>query len=297
MSDFIIHVTIMAGLYALLSLSLNLQAGLGGLMNFGQIALFGCGAYGAALAFHHDAGMLAGLATGGVAAALVAWIFASVGRNLQADYWGIVTLALAEVIRIIATNEDWLTGGAQGISGIPPLYASLDNSNRQLAILATIVGLVALTWAFSRRLTGGRYGLGLKIMREEPQLAAALGYDTIALKRQCMIISGLIAALAGFVFAHYVSFVGPDQIVSSETFLIWAMIVIGGMGNHTGAILGAVLLQFTFAFIPFVKDLTGMPTEFVAATRLFLTGGGLIAFIVWRQSGLLPERIGGTHRA
>lgn len=297
MSDFIIHVTIMAGLYALLSLSLNLQAGFGGLMNFGQIALFGCGAYGAALAFHYDLGMVVGFVTGTLAAALVAWIFASIGRNLQADYWGIVTLALAEVIRIVATNEDWLTGGAQGISGIRPLYVSLGNDTRQLAILATVLALVVLAWGFSRHLTGGHYGLGLKIMREEPQLAASLGYDTIALKRQCMMISALIAAASGFVFAHYVSFVGPDQIVSSETFLIWAMIVIGGMGNHAGAVLGAFLLQFTFAFIPFVKDLTGMPTEFVAASRLLLTGGGLIAFILWRQSGLLPERIGGVSRA
>lgn len=295
MSDFIIHVTIMSGLYALLALSLNLQAGLGGLMNLGQIALFACGTYGAAIAFHFDFGAVSGFVLAILAAAFLGWAFASVGRNLQADYWGIVTLALAEVIRIIATNEDWLTGGAQGIGGIPPLYAGLDGQTRQLVILATVLLLVLAAGLFCRHLIGGRYGLSIKIMREEPQLAASLGYDTIVLKRQLMAVSSVLAAVSGFLFAHYVSFVGPEQIDSSETFLIWAMIVLGGLGNNAGAIVGAFLLQFTFAFIPFVKDWIGLPSEYVAAGRLLLTGGGLIAFILFRQSGIVPERVGGRH--
>ncbi|AYD04420.1 branched-chain amino acid ABC transporter permease [Neorhizobium sp. NCHU2750] len=293
MSDFIIHVAIMSGFYALLALSLNLQAGFGGLMNFGQIALFACGAYASALAFRFDLGVVSGFVLAMVAAGILGWAFASVGRNLQADYWGIVTLALAEVIRIVATNEDWLTGGAQGIGGIPPLYPGLDNQLRQIAILVTVALLVIAAGLLCRHLMGGRYGLAIKMMREEPQLAASLGYDTIAIKRQLTVIAALLAAVSGFLFARYVSFVGPEQIDSSETFLIWAMIVVGGLGNNAGAIVGAFLLQFTFAFIPFVKDWIGLPTEYVAAGRLFLTGGGLIAFIVWRQSGIVPERVGG----
>ena len=293
MLDFIVHVTIMSGLYALLALSLNLQAGIGGLMNFGQIALFACGLYGAAIAFHFDLSAISGFAFAIVAAALLGWAFASVGRNLQADYWGIVTLALAEVIRIIATNEDWLTGGAQGIGGIPPFYSGLGSQTRQIAILFTVLALVLAAALLCRHLIGGRYGLSIRIMREEPQLAASLGYDTITLKRQLMAVSSVLAAISGFLFAHYISFVGPEQIDSSETFLIWAMIVVGGLGNNSGAIVGAFLLQFVFAFIPFVKDWIGLPTEYVAAGRLLLTGGGLIIFILWRQSGIVPERVGG----
>ncbi len=266
-------------------------------MNFGQIALFACGAYGAAIAFHFDFGAIWGFVAAVVAAGFLGWVFAGIGRNLQADYWGIVTLALAEVIRIIATNEDWLTGGAQGIGGIPPLYAGLDGGARQLAILATVLLLVLAAGLACRHLMAGRYGLSIKMMREEPQLAQSLGYDTLALKRQLMATSSVIAAVSGFLFAHYVSFVGPEQIDSSETFLIWAMIVVGGLGNNAGAIVGAFLLQFTFAFIPFVKDWIGLPTDYVAAGRLFLTGGGLIAFILWRQSGIVPERIGGRRYA
>lgn len=297
MFDFLIHVLIMCCLYSLLALSLNLQIGFGGLMNFGQIALFGCGAYGAALAYKYDLGFASGILIAAGLAAFVGWAFAGIGRNLQSDYWGIATLALAEVVRIVVTNEGWFTGGAQGISGIQPMLPELTGRAQQYGNLAIAAGALIVAFIACHRLTKSKYGLGLKLMREEPQLAQALGYNIMSLKRRCMIFSGIVAAAAGFIFAHYITFVGPDQLFSSETFLIWAMIVIGGMGNHFGAVFGAFLLQFIFAFIPFVKDMLGMPTEFVAAMRLVLIGGGLIIFILWRRTGIFPEKVGGRSRA
>lgn len=292
MFDFLIHVTIMACLYGLLALSLNFQAGLGGLMNFGQIALFGCGTYGAALAFSNGFGFPVGVALALTMSTVVAIIFARLGRNLEADYWGIATLAVAEVLRMLALNESWLTGGAQGIAGMPALFPWLTGRTRQYAILALcVVILIAAVWA-CRKITSGRYGLALKLMREEPQLALSLGYDTKRLKRQCMIIGGAIAAISGVLFAHYMSFVGPEQLMGAETFIIWAMIIIGGLGNHFGAVAGAFLLQFLFAFVPFVKDMLGLPSEYVAAIRLLIVGAGLLAFLMWRPKGLIPEKIG-----
>lgn len=119
MFEFLIHVAIMACLYGLLALSLNLQVGFGGLVNFGQVILFGCGTYGASIAFSNQLGPVAGIALGVIFALVVAVAFARLGRNLGADYWGIATLAVAEVLRILANNEAWLTGGAQGVGGIP----------------------------------------------------------------------------------------------------------------------------------------------------------------------------------
>lgn len=292
MFEFLIHVAIMASLYGLLSLSLNLQVGFAGLVNFGQVILFGCGAYGAAIAFSHQLGPVAGIALGVVFAVVVAAAFARLGRNLGSDYWGIATLAVAEVLRIFANNEDWLTGGAQGVSGIPLLFGDMPRPAGPLLTLGLCLLLLLAAWWFCRRLTTSRYGLALKLMREEPQLAASLGYDLAALKTQTLIVAAIMAAASGFVFAHYITFVGPDQLVSSETFLVWAMVIIGGSGNHLGAIIGAVLMQFLFAFVPFVKDAFGLPSEYVAAMRLTLVGGGLLAFLMWRTQGLVPERIG-----
>ncbi|PWK76794.1 branched-chain amino acid ABC transporter permease [Aminobacter sp. AP02] len=295
MFEFLIHVAIMACLYGLLSLSLNLQVGFGGLVNFGQVILFGCGTYGAAIAFSHQLGPVAGIALGIVFAVVVAAAFARLGRNLGADYWGIATLAVAEVLRILANNEAWLTGGAQGISGIPLLFGDMPRPMGPLMTLGLCLVLLLAAWWLCQRLTTSRYGLALKLMREEPQLAASLGYDLAALKTQTLMVAAVLAAASGFVFAHYITFVGPDQLVSSETFLIWAMVIIGGSGNHLGAIVGAILMQFLFAFVPFVKDALGLPSEYVAAMRLTLVGGGLLAFLMWRTQGLIPERIGGKQ--
>jgi len=293
--EFLIHVAIMACLYGLLSLSLNLQVGFAGLVNFGQVILFGCGTYGAAIAFSHQLGPVAGIALGIVFAVVVAAAFARLGRNLGADYWGIATLAVAEVLRILANNEAWLTGGAQGVGGMPLLFGDMPRPMGPLMTLGLCVILLLAAWWLCQRLTTSRYGLALKLMREEPQLAASLGYNLAALKTQTLMVAAVLAAASGFVFAHYITFVGPDQLVSSETFLIWAMVIIGGSGNHVGAIVGAIVMQFLFAFVPFVKDALGLPSEYVAAMRLTLVGGGLLAFLMWRTQGLIPERIGGKQ--
>lgn len=289
MSDFLVHVAVIAALNGLLALSLNLQVGFGGLVNFGQIALFGCGAYGAALAFQNGWGPWAGLGLGLVLVSLLGLAFARLGRSLGSDYWGIATLAVAEILRTAATNETWLTGGAQGIGGLPQLVQGL------VPTLAVAAAALAATWWGLHRITQSRFGLALRLLREEPQLAASLGYDLGALRRRVMLLAGVPAALCGFLYAHYVTFVGPDQLFAVETFLIWAMIVVGGLGNHAGAVVGAILLQALSASIPFAKDALGLSSEYVAAARLVLTGGGLLLFLLLRPEGLVRERIGTVH--
>lgn len=294
MSDFLIHVCIMASLYSVVALSLNLQVGISGLVNFGQIILFGAGAYGAALAFSNHLDLWAAVLAGLVLATLVALVFARLGRDLGGDYWGIATLAVAEACRILLREFDGVTGGAQGISGLTPLFDGMGRRQAALATLAVCLVLLGIVFWLCQRLSRSRYGLALKILREEPQLAASLGYSPVALRTQILVLSGCIAAIGGVVFAHYVSFVGPDQFVAAETFLIWAMVVVGGAGNNLGVVIGAFLLQFLFAFVPFAKDLLGLSSDYVAALRLVLVGGGLLTFLLWRPQGLIPERIGGA---
>lgn len=132
-------------------------------------------------------------------------------------------------------------------------------------------------------------------MREEPQLALSLGYDIDKIRARMMVISSAIAALAGVLYAYYLTFVGPEQLVAPETFLIWSMIMLGGIANNRGVIAGAFLMQFAMAFIPFVKDYLALPSDFVAAARLFVTGGGILLFLLLRPQGIFPERIGGYH--
>lgn len=295
MFEFFVHVSSIACLYGLLALSLNLQIGFTGLVNFGQILLFGCGIYGAALAHGLGWNPVFGLASGLIFAALMGIFLARLGRSLSADYWGIATLSIAEIVRIIITNEQALTGGAQGISGLAVLFGNLPAPYDQVTRLALFVVLLALGWWVCRQMAGSAFGLSMKLVREEPSLASSLGYDLATVKRVVMVVGGLLAAVSGFFYAHYITFVGPDQMMSPETFLIWSMVLIGGLGNNLGVIAGAFMLQFAMAYVPFIKDVLHLPTDFVAAARLTIVGGALLIFLMWRPNGLFPERVGEKH--
>lgn len=291
MFDFAIHVASVAAIYALIALALNLQAGYAGLLNLGHIAFVGVGAYAVGMA--HAAGLhpALGVLLGCAVACLLGLLMARLGRNLGADYWGIATLAVAEIVRTIALNEDWLTGGAQGLSGIPGLYGGLPRPWDRLAFLATAVLAVLLAALLLRRLAGGRFGRALRLMREEPALATSLGYDLVALKSKASMLSAAIAALGGSLLGFYISYVGPDFMLASETFLIWTMVMIGGLGNAAGVVVGAVLVQVIHAAVPFAKDYLGIGSDVAGAVRLGLIGLLLLACLLWRTQGLVPERL------
>ncbi len=294
MSDFLIHVASISCIYAILALSLNLQAGFAGLMNFGLVAMFGCGVYGAGLVHRFGLPAAASLPLAWCMAVLLGLFFARIGRKLSSDYWGIATLSIAEIVRIFATNLDGVTGGAQGIAGLPTLFADLRPWDG-FARLVLFFGLLLFIWWLCERLMRSNFGLGVKLMREEPQFARALGYDIDGMRSIIMVITSMIAALAGVLYAHYLSFVGPELLVAPETFLIWSMIIVGGIANNKGAIAGAFAMQFMMAYVPFVKDYFALPSDFVAAARLLLTGGIILAFLLLRPQGIFPERIGGTY--
>lgn len=292
MFDFFIHVAATAAIYGILALSLNLQVGYAGMMNFGLIALFGCGIYGAGLVHLYGLPGLLGLPVALAMAALLGAFFARLGRKLSADYWGIATLSIAETLRIVATNLETVTGGAQGISGLPLLFAGLrpwDGVARLVLFVAVLLG----SWLLCSRLVRSEFGLAMKLVREEPQLARSLGYDIDQVRMRVMLIASAMAATAGVLYAHYLTFVGPDQLFAPETFLIWSMIIIGGIANNRGVIAGAFAMQFAMAYIPFLKDMLALPSDFVAAARLIITGGAILLFLLLRPQGVFPERIGG----
>lgn len=291
MFDFAIHIATVASIYALVAIALNIQAGYAGLLNLGHIAFVGIGAYAIGLAHASGAHPVIGMALGCVVAIVLGFVMSRLGRNLGADYWGIATLAIAEILRTIALNEDWLTGGAQGISGISRLYSHIARPWDRSAFLATVVGAAVLAALLSRRLAAGRFGRALRLMREEPALATSLGYNLVSLKSKATMVSAMLASLGGSLLGFYMSYVGPDFMLASETFLIWTMVMIGGLGNTGGVILGAVIVQMIYAAVPFAKDYLGIGSDVAGAVRLGLIGCLLLACLIWRTEGLLPERV------
>lgn len=291
MYSFLLHVATLSCIYALLGLALNLQAGFAGLLNFGFVAFAGVGAYASAITSSLGYPAPVGILFGVVAAMVVGFFMARLGRNLASDYWAIATLAVAELIRTVALNENWLTGGAQGISGVPPLFRGASGVQNDFAFFLLALAMVAIALFACVRLSRGRFGRAIRLMREEPALATSLGYQLVPLKVKATVTSAAIASVGGSLLAHYMSFVGPDYMLASETFVIWTMVMIGGLGNNLGVVLGALLVEAIYSAVPFAKDYLNISSDIAGAVRLGTIGVVLLGCLLLRPGGLLPEKI------
>lgn len=291
MFSFSIHVITLSCIYSLLALGLNLQAGYAGLLNFGFIVFAGIGAYASAILSAFGLPEPIGILAGCAAAAVVAIIMAGLGRSLASDYWAIATLAVAELVRTVALNENWLTGGAQGISGVPPIFPHMSGIQGDIAFMALCLATAIIAGILCHRLARGRFGRAIRLMREEPDLATSFGYQLIPLKIKATVAGAMLASLGGSLLAHYISFVGPDYMLAAETFLIWTMVMIGGLGNSLGVIAGALLVEIIYSAVPFAKDYFSINSDLAGAIRLGTIGCMLLACLLLRPGGLLPEHV------
>jgi branched-chain amino acid transport system permease protein len=289
--DFLLYVVTVAAIYSLFSLSLNLQAGVTGLLNFGHVAFFGIGAYSSGIVALNGGGWVLGIVVGIVVSSLLGVAIGRLGRTLAADYWAIVTLAVAECLRLIITNESALTGGPQGISGIAGPFSALSGVGAALTWLVLCAALAAAAYLVSETLTRMQFGRVLRLLREEPMLAASLGHDVTRQKMRVLAVAAPIAAVGGSVYTLYISYIGPNQMLPIETFLVFTMLIIGGIGNNRGAVLGALLIQVIYAGSRFLKDIFPIPDQSASSVRLLIVGLVLTAFLMTRPQGLLAEKL------
>lgn len=291
MPDFLLYLVTVAAIYGLLAISLNLQAGVSGLLNFGHVAFFGVGAYATGIVSLHGGSWLLGLLVGVIVAAALGAAVGRLGRTLAADYWAIITLAIAECLRLAVTNQTGLTGGPQGISGIPGPFTGLGNNASTFGWIAGGLALLAAGWWLAEHLTGTQFGRVLRLLREQPLLAESLGHNVTGAKVRLLVIAAPLAAVAGSVYTMYISYIGPDQLLPIETFLVFTMLIVGGVGNTAGAVLGALAVQLIYSGTRFVMDYLPIPAESAGSVRLLLIGALLTAFLLFKPNGLLPERL------
>ena len=293
MLSYAVFTLTICGVYALLALSLNLIWGGVGLVNLGLAGFFAVGAYASAIATGAGAPVLAGWVAALVAGAVVGLVVTFATLRLRDDYLAIVTLGFAEVIRLIALNERWLTKGSDGISGIrAPLKAELGLQGFNLFYLALVSTIVLLVRLLLRRLDASPYGRAMKAIREDQQLAAFAGKQVLRFKWQAFALSAAIAALAGALYAHFQSYVSPDHFQPLITIYIFLAVTAGGVGRPSGAVLGAYAVVIFLEATRFATELVpGLQPVQLAALREILVGLALILVLHLRPQGLLPERI------
>jgi branched-chain amino acid transport system permease protein len=294
MENYLISMAVSAGIYALMALGLNVIWGMAGMVNLGLVGFFAVGAYvSALLTLKLGMPIVVGMAAGAIAASLVGVAVTLVTARLRGDYMAIVTLGFAETIRIVASNEIWLTNGTDGLSGIPgPFRAQLSPQQFNLFYLCIVSAVVIVAFVLAERLCQAPFGRVLRAMRDDEQVASVAGKYVMAFKLKAFAAGSAALGLAGALYGHYTSFIAPDIFVPILTLYIKLSLLAGGLGNNRGAILGAVVVVFFLESTRFIVPLIpGLSPVQGAALREFLISAALIVLLRWRPAGLLPEHI------
>jgi branched-chain amino acid transport system permease protein len=293
MIGYLTAIATLVGVRALLTLGLNVQWGLTGLVNLGAVAFFAVGAYtsallavgGTPLVFAWPAGI-------GVATAAAVGL-AMVALRLREDYLAIVTLGFGEVLRLCLLNEAWLTRGANGVTAIPrPMHRHFAE-HYDVFYLVLVLAAVALVYVCLERLRRSPFGRVLRAIREDETVAAVAGKRVFRFKVQAFALGAAVASLAGILFAHYLAYIEPNMFLPQESLLVWLALILGGSGNNRGALVGSIVLLGLLEGSRFAKDvipfLTGVR---LAAAQQMLVGVVLVVLMIRRPEGLLPERPG-----
>jgi branched-chain amino acid transport system permease protein len=299
--DLLLVVGIIAGVYSLLAIGMNMHWGDTGLLNFAHAGFFAVGAYTSAIlttppatgslatrVVGFDFPIVVGILAGTVLAGLAGVMIALPSVRLEGDYLAIVTLSAAELIRLLIHNEAWLTTGAQTLKNIPrPLDATIP-FNYDIFYFVLVWAIVGVCYLLFERLSSSPFGRVLHAIRENDDVPLALGKNTYVFKLKSFGIGAAIAGLAGGLWAHYVYAISSIMFLPSITFLIWAAVIVGGAGSYTGAILGASVIVFLRQITRFIPGDVPFGDQ-LSYIRLMVVGVVLILVLYYRPQGLLGD--------
>ncbi|MFQ5973666.1 MAG: branched-chain amino acid ABC transporter permease [Alphaproteobacteria bacterium] len=295
MIDFLVYLVTIAGIWGILSLSLNLQYGVTGLVNLGHVGFFMLGAYvSTILVVIGGLPVIVGIGGGILAAALYGMLIALPTANLQQDYWAISTLAAAEIIRLIFLNTPLggpYQGEAFGVSGIPrPLRELFTIQGYNFFYLGLVAFCVVGSYLIVTWLARMPFGRTLKALREGDDVPLALGKQVSSFRIRAMAVGGALGGLAGALFAHYNAYISPEYFLPLETFIVWAMVILGGAGNFLGALAGTFVIQVINNSTRFLAGYVAIDPSVLGPMRMIFIGVLIILVIIYMPNGLVPER-------
>ncbi len=295
---YILDLSILVLTYIMLGWGLNIVVGLAGLLDLGYVAFYAVGAYSyALLATTFGLSFWVCLPLAGILASFWGILLGFPVLRLKGDYLAIVTLAFGEIIRLVLLNWQDLTGGPNGISGIPrptffgiPLTAA-DNglaaklgiefspTHRIVFLFYVILALALLTnWATIRlrRLPIGR---AWEALREDEVACRALGINTTTTKLTAFALGAMFGGFAGAFFATRQGFISPESFTFQESALVLAIVVLGGMGSQLGVALAAVAMIGGFELFRGFDQY-----------RMLVFGSAMVLLMIWRPRGLIGHR-------
>jgi branched-chain amino acid transport system permease protein len=282
--DYLLHILILVAVYTTLAVSLDLLAGQTGLLSIAHAAFYGIGAYTSALlAVRCGAGFLGGVFAGMIFACFVSLAVSLPSLRLHDDYFVIATFGFQMILFGIFNNWMDLTRGPLGIPGIPQpvIFGWHVDSRWEFLILSVLFACFAYFVVY--RLSSSPFGRVLRAIREDEVFAKALGKNTLRFKVVAFAVSAALAALAGSLYAHYITYIDPTSFTVMESILVISMVIIGGAGSTWGPLIGAVVL----VTLPEALRFIGMPSSVAANLRQIFYGALLVIMMMFRPRGLV----------
>lgn len=305
---YLVSFAIMAGIYAVFCLGLNIQWGYTGLFNIGIAGFFCVGAYASALittpeptglyaqyvqqVVGLDLPFIMGLLGAALICGIIAFLIGIPTLKLREDYLAIATIGIAETFRLIFNNERTLANGPRGLMGLPqPLQGLVDPRHYNYIYLAIVIIIMVVIYLAIERGIRSPWGRVLRAIREDEISAAMSGKDIFNFKMQSLVFGSMIMGIGGALYAHYTKAISPDVFTPLYgTFIIWVMLMAGGSGNNKGAILGAYAIWGMWIGTKFLTDLLPVTLKARAPYFRFLLIGILLEIIlIYRPQGFLGE--------
>lgn len=290
----LLEVVVFFLLYAIITLSVNLQFGFTGIVNFGPVLFFAVGGYTTAMVASSGSyqGITFGLAwpvalgLGVLMAILTGVILALSSIQLRGDFLAVVTLAAAEIFHQLTDTVRSIFGGDNGISNVPQVFSATDPQTTIVVVILMIGGILMAFYGIINRLTGSPYGRVLRAIKADETTTRSLGKQTFRYKLQVFIYGSAAMGLAGGLFALFNGAISPGFTTLDVTVLVWIGMLIGGAGNNRGVLGGLAIIMGLQLFSRFANQIfPGSSTQF-AATRLMVIGLLLILIIRYRPAGI-----------
>jgi neutral amino acid transport system permease protein len=291
MIDYLVTIILMAGIYAIFSLGLNLEWGFTGLLNFGHVGFMAIGAYTTVLLSTNGVPLWLSVLAAIVVAGLMGALLGVPTLKLREDYLAITTIGFSEIVRFILHNESWLTNGSIGIGGFPRPFRDMVLAREYDIFLMVLILLTLLVVYLTLEiLIRSPWGRILKSIRDDEEVSASLGKNVFSYKVQSLVIGSMAAAVAGSMLAFYMQFINPTTFMPLETFYAWIIIMVGGSGNNRGVLLGAILFQCFFSGSRFVQGYLPLEPTQVGALRIVIIGLALVLLMIYRPEGILGKK-------
>lgn len=278
--EYILHLLILVCIYIMLSQSLNLAAGFGGMISLAHAGFYGVGAYTAALlAVNYQIPFFISLPTAMILSGMLALLVSAIALRTIDDYFIICTLGIQVIVFSLMNNWMSVTKGPLGIPGIPHIQFFGIPIESKWGFISLSVCFVVLIFFLLKRLTSSAFGRTLRALSEDEIFTQSLGKNIYISKVVAFTLSAMLAAIPGVLYAHYISYIDPTSFTVDESIFILSIVIIGGMQNLWGNVIAAIFL----VLLPEALRFIGMPSTIAANMRQIIYGGVLI-FTMFRYS-------------